>query len=225
MSATYSVDPDTLEPYGYVKVTWTNAGKLGTFYSWRVYRRYPPTSTWTLLYETTSGASSFEYRDWWAKANTSAQYSVVQAYTSGGNIVETTHSPTSVTPSSSHYWLIHPTNANLTLLLAHVTADNFDDEYEEETLNLIGRGRKVDRGERWGVKGSLTVQLRDRPSALASEQLATLRAILEDRGYVHLRTPFGDLWKVTVKSPSFTRVPGVALKPFIDVTLAYEEVA
>jgi hypothetical protein len=224
MSANFTVDATTLDEQGYVRIAWTNAGKLGTFVAWRVYRRYPPTSAWTLIHSNSSNDSSMEYLDYKAKANTEIQYSVVQAYTSGGNTVETAHSPITVNTTSESYWLIHPTTS-LSMKLSYVTSDSFDDDFEQESLNLIGRGRKVDQGDRWGVKGTLTVQIRDRQGVTAAQQLANLRAILASATAVELKTPFGDLWKVSLKNPTYDRLAGVSTRPFVDVTLPYEEVA
>jgi hypothetical protein len=43
-----------------------------------------------------------------------------------------------------------------------VTDDGYTDEYEQETYNIIGRGRHTDYGDRLGLNGSMTVKLRDR---------------------------------------------------------------
>jgi hypothetical protein len=46
--------------------------------------------------------------------------------------------------------------------LYQVNADTFEDEYEEATYNVIGRGRHMDFGDRYGYSGQLTCQLRPR---------------------------------------------------------------
>ena len=79
------------------------------------------------------------------------------------------------TPICTHYWIIDPLVQGLSeddyqitdhvsLKLAHVTDDQFGDEYEEAFIPLLNRGRKKEIGTRYGYNGTLTAQLRGRSS-------------------------------------------------------------
>lgn len=222
MSANFQVNASPYDQQGYVRITWDDSTKASGFYSWRVYRREPG-DPWELLFETTSNASSFTFDDYLAPANTLVEYSIVQSTSGGSN--ESSHAPKSATPVGLHYWLIHPTDNSLSLLLYSVNTDQYEEHYEEEYIELIGRGRKLDQGERIGITGNLAAQLRHRGTVDAREQVRRLRDIKESLGFVWLRNPFGDVWKVGIGSPQFTRVPGVGIQEFVDFSIEYTEVA
>jgi hypothetical protein len=229
MSANFTVDAGPYDAQGFVRVQWTNETKGANFYAWRVYRRRTGSgsSGWQMIHQRTTDAANMEYRDYLAPANVSADYAVVQATSTNGGqtISESSRTPQAVIPAGTRYWLIHPTDEGQHVPLHNVTQDNFTEEYEEDVLNLIGRGRKVDQGERWGVNGSLSAQLRDKPGATARQQAAGIRGLKAARRFVWLRNPFGDVWKVTLGDVQVARVGGVGVREFVDVTLPYLEVA
>lgn len=223
-TTTSAVSTTPYDTQGYVSVTWTNAEKSVEFYSWGVWRRIRNEYdtgylSWELIYETTVDKSSYEYRDYLAPANKTVQYTVRQRTGTQTLTWDAIDNIRTVTPPGTNYWLIHPTDKSKNLLLAHVTSDDFDYEKEEEVLRLIGRGRKVDQGTRFGVQGTLKVDFRSRLELVKLVDLWNTEAAL------HLRNPFGDVWLVSLGKPSMDRTSGVGVQEFTDVSVSYLEVA
>lgn len=209
---------------GYVNITWTNAGMDDTWYAYRVYRRETPETVWDLLAETNQNYPSYEFHDWLAKSMVEYEYAVVQVSNEYGDLIESAYVPQVVTPISSNYWLLDPYDETHNICLHSVTDDSFTDEYETEELHLIGDGRHVDVGEHWGVRGTLTCQLRDRPEITAREQRLLVSRMRDARDSAYLRTPFGDLWLVLLSDISFTRMSGVGQREFGDLSIPYAEI-
>jgi hypothetical protein len=222
-TSTSAVDASNYDSQGYVRVTWTNAEKQAGFYSWGVWRRdrndYDTAyGSWVLLYETTQDIPNYEYRDYSAPSNKNVQYSVRQR-TGNPPTWDTANNTRTVKPAGTNYWLIHPTDEGKHLLLGHVTSDDFKHDKEEETLLLIGRGRKQDHGTMWGVAGSLKVDFRNRAD------LKRLIDLWDDNVPVLLRNPFGDVWRVSIGEPAIDRTAGVGAQEFTSVGVSYQEVA
>jgi hypothetical protein len=94
------------------------------------------------------------------------------------------------------------------------------------TQNLIGRGRRVEYGTRFGQVGSLTARFLDReePGGLtAREQRLALEALRSSQQKVYLRNAFGDVWQIAISSAKFTRQAGVGLQEITTVSLSYSE--
>lgn len=207
----------TTGPYatkGYVLIE-GSGGAVGT--TWTVRRKHPDDAAFSDI-ATYTGAS-FSHRDYLAPSNYAAVYRVTQ--TDGVTVVNADYD---VWPRSDQYWLIHPTNEALSFPLGHVTADAFDDEYEETVHNVIGRGRKSDIGDNWGAVGQLSAEIRDTEKHTAAEQRRMLQTIRAERSYVYLRNPFGDVWKVSLGRIPFERVGGIGLREYLQVTIPYTEV-
>ena len=126
-------------------------------------------------------------------------------------------------PTPGNYWLIHPTNSALNVKLSIVISDEYEDEYEETTHLVINRGRKKEYGEHWGIKGTLTAQIRDETGRTAREAKQQLEALKATQDAITLQTPFGDTYSVTLGSIRIIRMAGVGDREFHDLTLAYEE--
>lgn len=221
----FVVDTDTIDTNGYVGINWTDASIDPAWVSWRVYRRETTvTSSWTLLAEDFSGLSSHQYRDSLVKANVSYDYVVAQVVTEFASEVESVYAPATVMADASHYWLIDPNDLGLSVKLPLVKSDDFTEEYETSELLLVGRGRKVDFGDRWGYRGTMVAQLRD-DTVTASDMKLAIQAAKNDRSALYLRTPFGELWQVVVGDIAFSRVDGSGIAEWLDVTIPYIEVA
>lgn len=142
-----------------------------------------------------------------------------------------THQMAAVTVTSEDYWLVDPTSS-LAARLYHVIAESMSDEYEEEEIILIGKGRKMDYGTRLGNSGQLTAQLWDVPAdpvnavpaKSARQQKAELDLLKTMRHTIYLRNPFGDVLAVTPGNITFERLPGVGLREYGTVTIPYKEV-
>lgn len=222
-----AVDPSRYDTDGPVEVTWDNSDEAANWHSWRVYRRdLERDLLWTLKHEVFVAAQNYSWEDFYARANEDAEYAVVQVTSDDGGQTtnEGSYTPVAATPTGEHYWFIDSTNPDLdSLRLEHVTSDGFSEEYEEDTLLLIGRGRKKDQGERWGFTGTLSAQLRNRGGLTPKQQVYALQQLKERQGFVWLRNPFGDVYKIGLGDLSYSRVPGVGTTPFIDVSIPYEE--
>lgn len=208
-----------------ITVSWDDDGAQPVdFYSVKLYAINLETGVQRLVEEDLAWGHH-DAIDRFAETNIDITYETYVVTTDiNNNYVETFHEEITVLTVGDDYWLIHPTDKTQTVRLWHVTADSYSEEHENNTFNLIGRGRKVDTGETWGITGSLTAQLRDRPVPSARQQKIALNKIRDDKVALTLQTPFGDSWQVYLLDMSFARVAGSATSEFIDVTVPYEEV-
>lgn len=220
-----TLDLTTFPTLGYAKLTWTNANKGANWYAWRVYRRLTG-GTWYLVKEYLVDTASYEFHDFLIATDVAEEWVVVRTFLVGSVITEEAKTPTvSGTPNSDNYWLIHPFNEPDTFLIYQVTSDDFTEEGEMVELKIQGRGRKFDHGTTWGVRGTISCQLRDRTGLSARAQLLRLRLAKENQWFYWLRNPFGDLWRVTIGDIQGGRIAGVGTQEFTDVTFTYAETA
>jgi hypothetical protein len=222
---TVTVSTSAYSTNGYVRLTWTNASEDPDFISYRVYRRIAGSSILELMTEIQDQASTYTYDDYLARSSVSYEYVVVQVVDRYGSTVESSYVFNAVTPISDTYWLVHPTDSTKTIILASVTQDDPEEEYEQESYTIIGRGRHVDYGDRLGWKGSLVAQLRDRNGVSARTQKLTILALKAELVDVYLRTPFGDLYRVALGNVKVGRIAGVGLNEYCNLEIPYEEVA
>lgn len=211
---------------GYARASWS-LSPITDHYSYRLYLRPDGAPAWTLLYEDQSATGTGLY-DIYQFSNSLQEVTLVEVTQDGtGEITEGTYANVNTfTPSGdATYWLVHPSNQSLTLQLKRVTADSFVEEIEHQVVNLLGRGRKINLGERWGITGSLTVQLMDDSQGSARAQRLELQSLADAGSAMFLRTPFGDMWKVLISNISFDRTAGTGLSEVLNVSFNYTEVA
>lgn len=220
----FTVDSTTWDD-GYVTVEWTDAAQDGDWSAWRVYRLREGADEPELAYETSVDQASYAWQDWLAGG--SAEYFVVQVAFRGGIEQESLMSNGLVVMlGSGDYWLIHPTDSGLNVRLHQVVSDRLSDEFEEEVLDVIDRGRKVDYGTHFGVTGQLEIQLRDITGTYtAREQKKKIEALKASQAVVYLRTPFGDVWSVSTGNLDFARMAGVGGREFGTLSVPYVEVS
>lgn len=234
---------------GYIQVAWQGSNIDADFLSWRLYRRYSlPNSpeiddagiNWMLVHEEFSaspplGQSNYTYFDYTAPSGYEVHYTLTQTVVRFGSTVES-HKPSlseigrAITPFSSKYWLILPdeNTPNRAIRLENATADSYTEEYETTELQVIGRGRHIEIGDRLGYSGQLTLALRyiseinnlDDPR----RQKLDLEKLRAQRVQVMIRSPFGDLFTASTGDMQFERVAGVGRSEFTNVTLPYKEV-
>lgn len=106
----------------------------------------------------------------------------------------------------------------------NVIADDFADEYETVEIDLIGRGRRIESGTRWGLNGTLVIKIYDQPSDTAATQITTLRALRAEKSVVAMTDSFGNVTNVNLGDIQFSRIPGVGDRPYMQVTINYLEV-
>jgi hypothetical protein len=205
-------------------IDWTSAVADANFLSWKVLRRNVGTTTWTKLLETQT-VGTRNYRDFLAPSQQAVEYVVVQTDISIGVQVESAYVPQQITGIALRYMLVCPTNEALNVVLYQVHTDSFGDELESSTINLIGRGRRVEYGSRFGEAGSLTSSLRDIVGGLtARQQRLAIEALRIANQVVYFRNPFGDVFQVSMPSAKFDRVAGVGLLEYLELSLDYVEI-
>jgi hypothetical protein len=220
----FSVTGAQFEDLGRVFVDWSTATTDATNLGWKVYRRITGEPGWTFVAETVSAVKT--YYDYLCPSATNVQYSVVQVAESFGAPVESAY-PSVDFYGEAKYFLVCPDDDSLNLKLHSVTADDFEDEQEMATQNLIGRGRRVEYGTRYGQTGSLTADFRDREEVggmTAREQRLALEALRSSGLKVYLRNPFGDVWAVALQSARLTRQAGVGMQEITSVSISYTEI-
>lgn len=105
-----------------------------------------------------------------------------------------------------------------------VKADAFTDEYESAEILLIGRGRRVETGTRWGLRGTLTVQIYDQPGLTAAAQVVALRTLRAAGVTVVMTDAFGTATNVRLGDIQYERMAGVGDREYMTVTVPYMEV-
>lgn len=221
---TYTVDTSSWEDTGYVDIEWTTVPD-GFFVDWRVYRREVGEVDWNLIAVYTNSAIT-SHHDWEAGNGKYYQYTVTQTAGRSGIVLESGQDPAADTyfTNGTHYWLINPLDESENMRLENVTADNFVNGYERESMIVIGRGRKVNQGTRLGYSGTMTAQFRDNAYGTARDKRMALERIQASLTVYFLRNPFGDVFEVSLGELSFDRISGVGISEFVDVTIPYEEV-
>lgn len=228
-----------VEDFGYTLVTWTNANKDAQFTYYAVERKDdmidPDTSVvleegqWVEVYRTYEDIASYEFHDYYAPSQYRVNYRISQVVTRFSDLVpsDPTASVASF-PVSDGYWLIDPSlglDDKAAFKLHNVVDDSYTDIYEEEEYIVIGRGYHLDQGDRIGYNGSMTAQLRNSGGTSARYKKKRLEQIKQEARDLYVRNPFGDVFKVGVKSMTFARIPGVGRAEFVDVTIPYLEVS
>lgn len=230
--------PFNLENQGYISVFWEDVNRDIDFINWVVMRKDdiidPNTLAvleeggWKELAQVYEVNEIYEYHDYYAPSGYRTQYKVLQVVDRFGDQVASTNTNSvSVFPMSDGYWLIEPRQQELdadAFKLSIVTQDTYTDEFEEDSLVIIGGGRKIDRGEHLGVTGSLTAQIRDSTGYTARQKKLRLEVLKQENRELYLRNPFGDLYRVSVGNLGVSRIAGVGRSEFVDITVPYVEV-
>lgn len=221
---TASVDGSVYSTTARNTIDWSGATLDSSFGYWRVYRRNVGTLIWTLLFET-SISTVRSYKDYTAPSQVSVEYAVVQASYSFGVLLESAYVGIPTVGTVSHYFLVCPENDALNMKLYHVSGDSFTDEQEMETRNIIGRGRRVEYGTRYGKVGSLTASFRDQTGGpTARTQRLIIEALRDSQLAVYMVNPFGDVWEVAIGAIPVDRTSGVGLHEMASATIAYTEI-
>lgn len=210
---------------GHVQINWLNFIYDSGFLRWRIYRRVQGTTTWELIDEIVQNGIN-EYSDWSVPANQSYEYNVTQVADRFGQEIESL-SPivtTKVVVAGGDYWIIDPIDPNNNCKLSLVKDDGYTDMYEMAEYTIVGRGRHVDYGESIGKSGSLTAQLRDTLSSSARTKKQSIESLKRKRIPVILRTPFGDVYNVSLGEVAVSRIAGTGTSEFCDITVPYLEI-
>lgn len=227
---TVTLDATNYDAGGYVDVEWPE-NRDPDFVSYKVYRQREdrPQDGWVLAGTITdTGPSTYNFLDYGAPGNVKVYYTVNQVALRFGVPVENAFgslgSQPFVTPLASHYWVVVPDDPGISFQLALVKSDDFTDEWEQEEILLIGRGRRVERGSHYGLRGNLVAQVYDTALLSAREQRILLLSLKEDNPKLLLRTPFGDVYTVYLGDFQISRLAGHGLNEYFTLTLPYVEV-
>lgn len=218
----FVLDDSGFEDDGRVIVDWSPSTADATIVSWRIYRRIQGYPTWTLIHE--ADPSDRTYFDYLCPSQTRVEYAVVQVAISLGDPVESAYPNQEFEAVSTGYFLVCPDDDAFNLKLDHITGETFSDEQEMATLNLIGRGRRVEYGTRYGQTGTLDGAFYDTVEMSARQQRLWLEAIRDSGLKVYLRNPFGDVWAVALLSASVTRIAGTGLVERATYSISYTEI-
>jgi len=211
---------------GYVTISWTGLTPRVDHYAYRVYHRSAGAVAWTLLTENQGGTGTGSYDVYqFANGGTQELTLVETTIDINGYLTELSFAnANSFTPTGdAKYWLVHPTNSSLTMMLPIVTSDSYTEEVEHQAIQLLGRGRKINLGERYGVTGSLSMMLIGNANDSAREQRVAFQALVGSGSNLFLRNPFGDLWNVWIGNPSYDRVATGSTET-MNVSFDYTEV-
>jgi hypothetical protein len=220
----FIVNGQDFDDNGYILVDWSQQAPDGFFVAWNLYRRIEGYPEWELV-QTFTDQSTTSYKDWLIPNGLRYEYAVTQSGGRSGLILESSTTSAKVAEvQGTHYWLIAPYSTQDSVRLSNVTADSYNDDYEEQEVILIGRGRKVNRGTRLGYSGQITAQLRDSNGESARIKREKLQLVKLNKSELYLRTPFGDLFQVSVGNLSISRIAGVGTNEFVDVTIPYSEI-
>jgi len=240
----FTVDTATFDTHGFVGVYWSGDLADPDWVYWRVlYREFGETE-WTTFIDIDEAQPYYLVPMYALRGGTDYEFVVVQAVQRGDEILFSDDEPQIWNPGTGEYWLLTdaallasyvtgnaPLDADdapdtLSMHLFHVTEDTFTDDVEQEQIDLINRGRKVEYGTVFGHKGALTAQLWDvlGGELTARQQREQLEEVCRRRTALTLRTPFGELWNVSPSEISFTREPGAGVEARGKVTMQYVEV-
>lgn len=109
--------------------------------------------------------------------------------------------------------------------LNHVVKDTGSWEQEETVLNLIGRGRKVDRGTDYGLSGTLTCHIYATATQTVADQLGDIENLRSPGcDAIRIRDAFGLDWKASITGMTRDRSPAGETE-YLIVQINYVEVA
>lgn len=224
MAAITTLDTALYCSNGYVHIEWLYAPSAN-HYSYRVYGRNVGEVEWTLLHQdVTTDAGTHSFNDYTAASGIPQEWAVVEVTEANSTQTEEAKTAYPATPVCDHYWIVPQQSPESAIRLEHVTDDSYADEMESETLLLLGRGRKVEKGTTWGAAGSLTCSIHDNTVKTGREQIDELRTISRLGVAVFLRNPFGDVWLCDLGAISISRIPGVGRQEYDTVTIPYTEI-
>jgi hypothetical protein len=224
-AGSFTVNAANFNDLGRVRITWTNGTRETEWTGWLVYRRRVG-GVWGLVYENRLDLPNYTFDDYYPASGVAYEYAVVQEVVRFGATLEGNKVPqTTPVLYTQYYWLIHPDDAARVYRLDHVTSDSFTDEYQEETFNIIGRGRKKDYGTHLGVSGSISASIHESLNGrTAATQRGELETIKASREAYYLRSPFRDYWLISLGNVSTERMAGTGGIEHAKVSFTYEEV-
>jgi hypothetical protein len=220
----FTVDDFYFSTTGGMLLDWTGASGSSGFRAWRIYRRNLGATKWKLVAELPQATVS--YTDYTCPSRTQVEYVLAQAVTDPtyGGVVESNYNPITTSATCDNYFIVVPDNPAYNVKLPLVKDDSLNEEYEQVSMNLIGRGRRREVGTRFGVTGKLTAQLYDDNDSSARTKKLSIERIRASEMSCYLRNPFGDVWSIGVMEAAYSRIPGVGTNEYVSVSIDYSEI-
>lgn len=211
--------------FGYAEVYWPSGSPDPYFFEWRIYRREVGEEEWAYAGAVSNPAVRY-FRDWLVAGSGDYEYSVTQAATRFGSIVESEQNvlPDSVPIFSDSYWFIMEDDETYNVQLHIVTGDKFTNKREFNDFIILGAGRRRNLGTIIGKEGNLTATIRPSQTASARSQVSKLETLNEQARSVIMRDPFGNLTRVSLGEISVDRVAGTGNEECVDLDIPYFEV-
>jgi hypothetical protein len=233
-TAATSITPYNTEGQGWNAVTWADTARDPDFVRWVVFRRDAMIDAvgtildqgpWNEIGEVTAiNTGGYTFKDYYAPSGYRVDYRVEQEVNRFGDVLQSTNGTVmTVFPLADSYWVIDPEVGNA-FQLGKVIDDQYTVEYEEADYYIIGRGNHYEQGDRMGYRGTLGAQLRNQTGASARQRKLRLEQVKEGKRTLYLRNPFGDIFRVAVGAMQISRVAGVGVQEFVDLTIPYLEV-
>lgn len=210
---------------GYAEVFWPAGVPDPYFFEWRIYRRKKGTEEWVYAGAVPDPAVLY-FRDWLVAGAGEFEYSVTQAATRFGSIVESEQNeiPDSVSIYSDSYWFIMEDDESFNTQLHHVIGDKYTSKRETNDYVIINGGRRRNIGTKVGKDGNLSVTIRATAARTAHEQVEKLELLNETSRSVIMRDPFGNLTRVSLGEIGVDRTAGVGNEEYADIDIPYLEV-
>lgn len=235
---TVNVDSFDNEEQGYVQVTWDDSGKDAEFVMYSLQRKddliHPSTQEvlrsgeWKEIAQIFDNDPTYTYLDYLAPSGYKVSYRVAQGVARFNDIVYSEGGPAAPGyPVSSAYWLVDPDFGGTpedAFKLHNITSESFTEEYERNEYLVVGKGMHVDIGERKGYAGTMTAQVRDSGLTTARQKRLRLEELQGQARSLYFRNPFGDVFRVSCGDLAISRIAGVGLSEFFDLTIPYQEV-
>lgn len=242
LSATYDspdvikswVDLSGLNTDGAVVVNWDGSHADTNFLSWRIYRK-TDTTDWSLV-ATVASQGVTSYSDILIKSKVTYYYAVTQVALATAGLVESPLGYTrddsddvvsaniATVPDIANYWILDTVDPSGRVQLFNVTSAPLTEAYDSTTYTIIGRGARTEYGTRIGYNGTIDAQLRgtDGTPGIIRALLVGIRALQHT---YYLRTPFGDLLKVSLGDIEYDPVAGVGTAEMYDISFTWQEVS
>lgn len=227
-SPTFTVSATSTDTAGGTVLSWPQ-NRDPTFVDYRIWHQVIGEDPAPILSRsiTDTAPSTYSVKDYSAPTNKNVTFWVTQRAIRFGTIIESAlGTGIAVMTTTTHYWIVNPDNEALNVRLARVMSDTYAENWEQETIELLGRGRRVERGTRYGISGTLTATVYGAED-LGLDANAIRRNLLAMKAgslAVYLRTPFGDVWRVVLSDIEIERIAGVGINAYFSTTIPYTEV-
>jgi len=201
---------EAVTDFSYISLTWDVSGLADTdFLEYRVYRREPTETDFTLL-ESISDKATTTYLDGFAGHGIIYEYKVTQLEVIvGGDPLESGDGDIVGVALDADTWFVNgnaDVNDTSTSFELPVVDEDHTEVVQQEIFEPVASVRKkIVRGNVLGQEGSLDLMWESEES---TEARLRLRFMTDNPGPHLLKSPFGEMWLVEFDAPSYKYKPG-----------------